>query len=146
MRRHARLFASFAATALVLAVPACGGGGGGGGGGEGNQASAILDEYSITLDPTSATAGSVTLNIANDGAKVHELVVFKTDLAADALPTSGGEVDEEGSGLTLVDEQEDIAPGSDTSLTVDLEAGSYVVICNLPDHYEKGMHAAFKVG
>jgi hypothetical protein len=42
----------------------------------------------------------------------HEFVVFKTDLAADALPTaSDGSVDEEGEGVELVDEIEDIAVG-----------------------------------
>jgi len=30
-------------------------------------------------------------------------------------------------------------------LQTNLEAGSYVIICNLPAHYESGMHTAFTV-
>jgi uncharacterized cupredoxin-like copper-binding protein len=30
-------------------------------------------------------------------------------------------------------------------LALDLEAGPYVLICNVPGHYESGMHAAFEV-
>jgi uncharacterized cupredoxin-like copper-binding protein len=30
-------------------------------------------------------------------------------------------------------------------LTVDLAAGSYVLLCNLPGHYESGMRTAFDV-
>jgi len=40
---------------------------------------------------------------------------------------------------------EDITGGSTQSLTVSLDAGNYVFICNLPGHYEQGMHAAFTV-
>ena len=56
-----------------------------------------------------------------------------------------GVVDEEGEGLELVDEIEDIEGGSSQSLTVNLDAGSYVLICNLPGHYAQGMHAGFTV-
>jgi uncharacterized cupredoxin-like copper-binding protein len=44
-----------------------------------------------------------------------------------------------------VDEIEDITPGSTANLTVDLDAGTYVVMCNLPGHFERGMHAVFEV-
>ena len=69
--------------------------------------------------------------------------MFKTDLAEDALPVDGSTVTEDT--LDLVDEAEDIAPGVGTSLTVDLEPGSYVVICNIEGHYDAGMHAALTV-
>lgn len=37
-------------------------------------------------------------------------------------------------------------PTSDTkSLSVNLELGAYVFICNLPAHYSQGMYVAFKV-
>jgi len=76
---------------------------------------------------------------------VHEFVVFKTDLAADALPTDDtGDVAESDT-FAPVDEVEDIGLGNDEKLTVDLTAGSYVVICNIPAHYRQGMHAAFTV-
>ena len=103
-------------------------------------------DFSIAVDPTSATAGTVDFAISNEGPSVHEFVVFKTDLAPDALPTSSdGSVDEEGEGVTHIDEKEDIAVGSSTTLDVTLDAGNYVLICNLPGHYASGMHVALTV-
>ena len=98
------------------------------------------------LDPGSAPAGDITFDITNDAEQTHEFVVFKTDLAADQLPTDeNGDVDEAGEGVEHVDEVEDIEGGSTQSLTVNLDAGSYVLICNLPGHYGQGMHAGFTV-
>jgi uncharacterized cupredoxin-like copper-binding protein len=104
-------------------------------------------DFEISLASTSAPAGKVTFSVANDGPSTHEFVVFKTDLDADQLPTdSKGDADEEGTGVTHIDEIEDIAAGtSDNTLEVDLKAGSYVLICNLPGHYKLGMHTAFTV-
>lgn len=108
-----------------------------------------LAEWSITPDPTSAPAGQVTFDISNEGANVHEFVVFRTDLPEDQLPTTEEQgatvVDEQAGGLELVDEVEDIAPGASATLSVELEAGNYVLVCNVPGHYAKGMHATFTV-
>ena len=93
---------------------------------------------------TAHPAGEITFDITNDAEQTHEFVVFKTDLAPDQLPTDeDGDVDEAGEGVEHVDEIEDIEGGSTQSLTVNLDAGSYVLICNLPGHYAQGMHAGF---
>jgi uncharacterized cupredoxin-like copper-binding protein len=105
--------------------------------------SATEADFSITLATSSAPAGSVTFNISNQGPSTHEFVVIKTDLAPDALPVKGNIVEEDK--VDGIDEAEDIAPGTTATLTTDLKAGSYVIICNLPTHYESGMHAAFTV-
>jgi hypothetical protein len=50
-----------------------------------------------------------------------------------------------------VDEVEDIPVGDTPTLTVDLTAGSYVLICNIFDeseneaHYQEGMRTGFTV-
>lgn len=118
-----------------------GGDGTSGGGGVG----VTLADYSVTLDSTSLSAGDVTFNVTNDAGQVHEFVVVKTDLAEDALPLVEGDVDEESTEISPVDEIEDIEPGTSPSLAVTLEAGSYVALCNLPGHYGQGMHASFTV-
>ncbi|MGZ8592899.1 MAG: plastocyanin/azurin family copper-binding protein [Actinomycetota bacterium] len=46
----------------------------------------------------------------------------------------------------MIDEVEEIAPGTSATLNLDLDAGTYAVLCNLPGHYANGMHAAFTVG
>jgi len=114
-----------------------------------------LEEWKITLSPTTGAAGEVTFTINNIGEKDHEFVVVKTDLAPDALPTvaegdDAGTVDEEGTGFTPIGEKEDILSGTDNNvLTLTLDAGSYVIFCNVHDedlvHYQKGMHTAFTV-
>ncbi|MGH2671470.1 MAG: hypothetical protein ACRDHC_00680 [Actinomycetota bacterium] len=112
-----------------------------------NTVSATLADYSITLDSSSAPAGDLTFEVTNDAGQVHEFVVLKTDLAQDALPTDdAGDVDEAGDpGIELVDEIEDIEGGATPTLSVTLDPGSYVLICNLPGHYALGMHAGFSV-
>jgi uncharacterized cupredoxin-like copper-binding protein len=139
-RARIRAFSILAVVALALAAAACGEGGG---------VSATLSDFKIELGSTSAKAGEVTFKVKNNGPSVHEFVVFKTDLAPDALPTKQDEngieiVDEEGAGVEAIDEIEDIAVGSSHDLKVNLPAAKYVVICNLPAHYAQGMHAAFE--
>jgi uncharacterized cupredoxin-like copper-binding protein len=135
--RLRRLLVVPAAAALAFAVGSCGGSGGIG---------ATEADYSITLDESTAPAGEVTFDVTNDAEQPHEFVVFKTDLAEDALPVDAdGNVDEAGEGVELVDELEDIAPGDSPSLTVTLDAANYVIICNVPGHYAQGMHTSFTV-
>lgn len=130
--------------ALALAVPACSGGDSTptGQAGDGTVGTTLKD-LSITLEEPTTPAGSTTFDITNDGPSTHEFVVFRTDLAEDALPVDGPTVAEDD--LDLVDEAEDIAPGVGTTLTVDLQAGAYVVICNVEGHYTGGMHASLTV-
>ena len=138
----ARKLLSLSVVLLAAVAAACSKGGGG--------IATTVDEWKISLEESSASAGSVTFDVNNEGTKVHEFVIFQTDLAEDALPTTTDEndeviVDEEGTGLSAVDEVEDVTPGSSKSLTADLAAGTYVMICNRPGHYEHGMHATFTV-
>jgi uncharacterized cupredoxin-like copper-binding protein len=112
-----------------------------------------VQEFAVIPDTTSAPAGEVTFSVTNTGPDdVHEFVVVKTDLAPEALPTeSNGSVDETGAGIEPVDEIEDIAVGDTQSVMADLEAGSYVLMCNIYDkaekesHYQQGMHTGFTV-
>jgi uncharacterized cupredoxin-like copper-binding protein len=109
-----------------------------------------MTTYKFTLDKNSAPAGDITFHVHNDAADLtHEMVIFKTDLPADQLPlTAEGVVDEEAAGLTLIDEAADIEPGASTDLTVNLEAGNYVLVCNIDSnemHYSHGMYAGFTV-
>lgn len=144
---------------LLLAVallPACGGDDEGSGDGDGGSVTVGLQEFAVSADPSSVPAGSVTFDVTNDGPDdVHEFVVIKTDLAPTDLPTDeDGAVLEDGEGMEVVDEIEDIPIGESQTLTVDLETGSYALICNIlqeePDgtleaHYAVGMRTGFTV-
>ena len=102
-----------------------------------------LQDDAVTLDPTSGTAGSLTFSATNDGTETHEIEIFRGDVDPSTLEIDGNVASTEG--LELVDEIEDITPGSSADLTVDLDAGAYVVMCNLPGHFAQGMYASFEV-
>ena len=126
------------AAAAALVIPACSSDDGGIG--------VTLSDFKVEPAETSAAAGELTFDVTNDAEQTHEFVIVKTDLAADALPTNeDGDVDEEGEGIEPVNEIEDITSGSTQSLTVTLDAGNYVFLCNLPGHYRQGMHTTFTV-
>jgi len=93
----------------------------------------------------SVPAGDVTFEATNVGQIEHNLYVFKTDLAEDALPVTDGSVPEDGEGVEFIGEIEDVAAGTSASGTFTLAAGSYVLLCNIPGHYDGGMHAALTV-
>ena len=101
-----------------------------------------LIEGKVTPDPASAPAGPITFALKNIGMNVHEFVVIKTDMKADALPVTDGVVDE--SALTVVGQVENIALRATPTLDVELAAGHYALICNIKDHYGAGMHADFE--
>lgn len=134
---HVRRALAVASIGALTLLSACGGDSGGVG--------VTLADFSVTPDENSASAGDVTFDVTNDAEQSHEFVVIKTDLAEDQLPLDDEGVDESADGVEVVDEIEDVGGGSEQSLTVNLDAGSYVLICNLPGHYAQGMHAAFTV-
>ena len=108
------------------------------------EVTVTLTEFSVDVDPASLTDGTIVFQVANDGAIPHNLRVIATDLAPDALPTSGGSVDEEQ--LEVVASTSDFeAGGTQTSTVEQLAPGNYVLICNVPSHYLSGMFVGFEV-
>ncbi|MEK6328795.1 MAG: hypothetical protein AABM66_14915, partial [Actinomycetota bacterium] len=105
----------------------------------GNTVNVTLQEFSVLPDKDEVSAGSITFATTNEGPDdVHEFVVIKTDLAAGDLPVdANGAVDEAGAGMEVIGEIEDIAVDASLSVTLDLTAGSYVLICNIYDESEK---------
>lgn len=98
------------------------------------------NEFALVPDPTEAAAGTITFAVTNGGKVEHELVVIKTDKGAANLGEANGEADETGAVDEIV-----LAAGESGELTVDLEAGSYALVCNLPGHYAAGMFEDFTV-
>jgi len=157
-RRRAAISVA-AAAVLCLVAAACGDDDGGttaatgAATGGATTVEVTVQEFAVIPAASSAPAGDVTFNVTNEGPDdTHEFVVFKTDLAPDALPTAeDGSVDEAGEGVELIDEIEDIAVGDTPTLTVSLDAGNYVFICNIVEeeggetiaHYQQGMRVGF---
>ena len=104
----------------------------------------VGDDMRITLDRYSAPAGTVHFLVTNAGAAIHELVVLKTELAANQLvtdPEQAGKVVEE----IHMGETGDIPAGRFSGLGIDLAPGVYTVICNESGHFMAGMHATLTV-
>jgi uncharacterized cupredoxin-like copper-binding protein len=127
---------------VAMIAPAAGCGGGDGGGEDGTVVVTMgkPSEYAMTPEPTEISAGTVTFEVKNEGTLVHEMVVIKTDKGAANLGTDG-EADESGA----VDEVADLPAGEAQTLELELEAGKYALVCNVPGHYEQSMYADFTV-
>ena len=95
------------------------------------------------IKPAEADAGPITLDLTNDGPSDHSFFLVRTDLAEDALPITDHLVDLDR--LEVVGQVERIDVEAEASMTVELTSGDYVMLCNLPGHYESDMHAAFAV-
>jgi uncharacterized cupredoxin-like copper-binding protein len=128
---------------VALFVAACSPGASSAPAGGSNAIAASLSEWKIDLGGATGKAGSITFTVSNKGANTHEFVIVATDTKADSLPVAEGLVDE--TAFTPVDEIEDIEPGATPTLTVDLAAGHYVILCNIEEHYGKGMHTDLEV-
>lgn len=107
--------------ALALALAGCGGD-------SGSEATTgdISETFAIsmndfTLSPATLTIdapGTYTFDATNDGGVDHALEI-------------------EGQGVE--EETETVGPGESTSLTVDLEAGTYEMYCPIDNHRDLGM-------
>lgn len=105
-----------------------------------------LSEWKVAVS-TTLKAGKISFTITNNGTMPHELLVFKSDLAPAAYPTdSTGKINEEGPGITLLSDGDNLDPGASQSRTVDLSApGKYLFVCNLPAHFSAGMYTVVTV-
>jgi uncharacterized cupredoxin-like copper-binding protein len=110
--------------------------------GPAGDVAARTTEFRISM-PKSLRAGHHTFAYTNNGSIPHELLVFRTDLAGNALPVKAdGSVDEESPLLHKVaDSGNQTSPGRSESVpaTKTLAPGHYVAACNLPGHYQRGM-------
>lgn len=140
MRR--RLAAAGALAAVVgLAAFSAACSSGSGAGSSSTTVTVTLDEYSIKTNAATAPPGPVTFDVRNAGVEGHNLLIIRTALAPDSLPVHGSVASEEGS----VGKTDVLAADDEGSLTVDLEPGVYVLICNVSDHYRAGMFGPFTV-
>lgn len=103
-----------------------------------------VTEREFTLKPARASAppGPVTFVVRNAGKLEHEFVVLKTKLGPARLPQRGTKAAEPG----RVGKIAPFDPGTTKRLTLNLKAGRYVLICNVPTHYKAGQRSAFRVG
>jgi uncharacterized cupredoxin-like copper-binding protein len=131
---------------FVALAGACGDGG--------EEVDVVLSEFIVQPDPESVDSGEVTFAIDNQGGETHEFLVVEADSAEDLPVDDDGAFDEAAFGEeNVLDEVEDVESGDEAELTLDLEAGNYVLLCNLVEeeddevesHFAEGMHADITV-
>jgi uncharacterized cupredoxin-like copper-binding protein len=102
-----------------------------------------LIDYTVVPSARSTTSGRVTFVVHNADGVPHNLVVLRTSIAPRSLPVTGehGRARETGrqGGTAFLDDEQTVR------LTLTLRAGRYLLICNVPGHYQRGMVVAFRV-
>ena len=113
----------------------------------GTPVNVLLEDFHVRRDVAVVPAGTVRFRILNQGPTTHEFIVVRTDRAPDKLPLQrdGLTVNEDASGIDLLDEAEGLDIDDRQTLVLRLAPGHYVMYCNLEGHYLGGMHAALTV-
>jgi uncharacterized cupredoxin-like copper-binding protein len=105
-----------------------------------------LSEWHVAV-PTTIKAGTVVLEAANFGTIQHELLVFRSDLPPSQFPIdANGDIVEDGPGINLISDGDNLDPGTTQTRTVDLtQPGTYLFVCNIPGHFKAGMYQVVTV-
>jgi hypothetical protein len=142
------LFGIGAIFAIFAFAAGCGSTGGGG------KVNLTLSEWSITADPNTVPKGPIEFTIKNSGQKQHDLVILRTNIPPDQLPTnSDGSVNTNAPDIQLEHTVDPIDSGDTTGRTYAMDPGTYVLISNMVDdnngtktaQYSQGMHTGFTV-
>ena len=115
-----------------------------------------LDEWDLTVSAETVPAGPVTLDQANTGELEHELLIVRTDLAADDLPMGLEGVSPATAGKVVYGTAHShhtstkargrhLQPGESKREQIRLSPGRYVLLCSITGHYEAGQRAALRV-
>lgn len=114
------------AIAVALVIAGCGGGDDAPADAPAGTGEVTVEAGDLFYDPEtlSATAGEIAFTLVNIGDAEHDLVI------------------EEVGDVVVIG---NIAPGETGTGSIELEAGTYTVYCDVPGHREAGMEATLNV-
>jgi len=113
---------------------------------EANKIVGQVFEWGIEVSAGKAKAGEVIFAIANYGTIDHEFLVTKTSFEPGKIPLGdNNRFDEELDGIEVIDEIKEWPVNEAKVLKLDLEPGTYELLCNIEGHYANGMHHSFIV-
>lgn len=104
-----------------------------------------LGEFTVKTDTAEVAPGKVTFAVRNDGSAKHELVVLQSNDTNLQVDDKTGKASEEAAGVKHIGEIDGLDAGKTKALTLDLPAGTYLLICNIAGHYHLGMVAKLVV-
>lgn len=95
----------------------------------------------MVLDRGGLKPGRVTLQAENQSKTlVHEVIVVR-DTGGKELPYDAKQNAVAEKRIKSLGEISELAPGKSGKLSLNLKAGTYLLICNQPGHYKDGMSA-----
>src|SRR3569833_3682836 len=103
----------------------------------GDMSKAMMGVFAV---PSTVPAGEVTFTATNRSTDtIHEMILIKVTDPKKALPyvAADSKVDEDAAGH--LGEVSELDPGKSGSLTMKLDPGTYMLLCNVPGHYMAGM-------
>lgn len=113
----------------------------------GTKINVTAKEMVFQLSSATAPAGPVEFVVKNAGKKPHEFVVLKNNLPDKKLPVRAASLDEDAKGLKNLGEisESKLKSGTTQTLKLNLTPGRYLLVCNLPGHFQAGMKTEFTV-
>jgi len=99
----------------------------------------------MNVDPGTVPAGTDTFTVTNEGTKEHEFEILATDTPAGQFEVGEDDKIVDPEDAADIEELEGIEGGDTVTVTVDLEPGHYVLVCNEVGHYRMGMYTDFTV-
>lgn len=103
-----------------------------------------LKDFGVASAYASVPSGSVTFSVKNNGAIPHEFVVVKSELTVDKLPQFEQKLVDEKQ-VQVVTKLAPMDAGKQHDVTVALQPGKYILLCNVASHYTSGMFTGFVV-
>jgi uncharacterized cupredoxin-like copper-binding protein len=101
---------------------------------------------SIRADQTTAKAGTVVFDVTNwSRSVVHEMVVVAVDSPDAPLPYDYNRWRVPEEQTKVIGESGELSPNASHSVSLNLAAGSYLLICNVAGHFAAGMETPFTV-
>lgn len=101
---------------------------------------------SLSVDHPAVKAGLVTFRATNQSRNlIHEVIIIKIDPSKSAIPYDErrGQVIE--ARVKRLGEIAELQPGATGTISLNMAAGSYLLICNQPGHFKAGMATALTV-
>ena len=92
-----------------------------------------------------APAGQVTFTVHNDGGFPHDLLVIRTEQPPAELPIDQQRAAIDEAQVQVVGTTGVLDDGQSATLLVGMAPGRYVLVCNVPTHYQSGMRTSFVV-
>lgn len=104
------------------------------------------EHMTLQVDRSRLKAGQVTFDVVNQSQDtIHEMLVLRTDAAGQPLPYDAKDEKVIEENTQDLGEVADLDPGKGGTLTLDLQPGHYLLICNQPGHFMHGMKADLTV-